>query len=63
MTSLPDWTHVAPKNAPPFWRYDKPIQKSPQDEREYSIIKLQNGLEAILGMRNPLSLKHMSLFR
>lgn len=28
--------------------FAKPIQKSPQDDREYRIIRLQNGLEAMI---------------
>ena len=35
-------------NAPPFTVFNKPIQKSQQDDRDYRIIKLQNGLQAIL---------------
>ena len=28
--------------------YTKPIRKSPQDDREYRLIRLENGLEAML---------------
>ena len=28
--------------------FTKPIQKSPQDDREYRLIRLENGLEAML---------------
>jgi insulysin len=41
-----DWTSVLPDNAPKYHVYSKPIHKSPQDDREYSVIKLQNGLHA-----------------
>ena len=31
-----------------FRYFTKPIQKSPQDDREYRLIRLENGLEAML---------------
>ncbi|KIY63428.1 insulin-degrading enzyme [Cylindrobasidium torrendii FP15055 ss-10] len=45
-----DWIHIAPKTngVPPFSVFSKPLVKSQQDEREYRIIRLQNGLEATL---------------
>jgi hypothetical protein len=39
--------HISPK-APPHWVYSKPIQKSQQDDREYRLIRLDNGLQAML---------------
>lgn len=44
-----DWQHVThnPSN-PPFHVYTKPVQKSQLDDREYRVIKLDNGLEAML---------------
>ncbi|KAL0571049.1 metalloprotease [Marasmius crinis-equi] len=49
-TSNPSWRRVTPArdNVPPFSVFTKPIEKSQQDDREYRIIKLQNGLEATL---------------
>ncbi len=32
----------------PHWVYTKPIQKSQQDDREYKLIGLENGLQAML---------------
>ncbi|KAL0946537.1 hypothetical protein HGRIS_012745 [Hohenbuehelia grisea] len=45
-----DWIRVTPSNnqVPPFAAYTKPIQKSEQDDREYRIIRLENGLHATL---------------
>lgn len=39
--------HISPK-APPYWVFTKPIQKSQQDDREYRLIRLDNGLQAML---------------
>jgi hypothetical protein len=39
--------HISPK-VPPHWVYSKPIQKSQQDDREYRLIRLDNGLQAML---------------
>ncbi|KAJ3740513.1 insulin-degrading enzyme [Lentinula detonsa] len=36
------------EGTPPFSVFTKPIQKSAQDDREYRIIKLENGLKAVL---------------
>jgi len=39
--------HISPK-APAYWVFTKPIQKSQQDDREYRLIRLDNGLQAML---------------
>jgi hypothetical protein len=44
----PEWRRVSADSNPPFYMFDKPIQKSAQDDREYRIIKLENGLHATL---------------
>jgi hypothetical protein len=38
---------ISPK-VPSYWVYTKPIQKSQQDDREYRLIRLDNGLQAML---------------
>ncbi|KAF9469217.1 Metalloenzyme, LuxS/M16 peptidase-like protein [Collybia nuda] len=43
-----DWTRVADGTKPPFFVFTKPIQKSQQDDREYRLIRLDNGLQAML---------------
>ncbi|KAJ6525427.1 Metalloenzyme, LuxS/M16 peptidase-like protein [Mycena vulgaris] len=48
MAIIPDWERVIPTSAPPFSVFTKPLQKSPQDDREYRVIRLENGLEAML---------------
>ncbi|GJE87118.1 insulin-degrading enzyme [Phanerochaete sordida] len=49
MAILPDeWKRVSDSGVPPFNVYTKPICKSEQDDREYRVIKLENGLEAML---------------
>lgn len=50
ITFGPDWKHTIPTDAtvPPYSVFTKPIEKSPQDEREYRIIQLENGLKATL---------------
>lgn len=47
-SSEADWTAVTPPDAPAYHLYTKPIQQSPQDDREYSVVRLQNGLHATL---------------
>ncbi|KAJ4493396.1 Metalloenzyme, LuxS/M16 peptidase-like protein [Lentinula lateritia] len=44
------WRRVTPTQAgiPPFSVFTKQIQKSPQDDRKYRIIELENGLKAVL---------------
>jgi hypothetical protein len=44
-----EWRRVEPLGSiPPFFIFGKPIQKSEQDDRDYRIIKLENGLHATL---------------
>ncbi|KAG6907416.1 hypothetical protein DXG01_008988 [Tephrocybe rancida] len=47
-TSETDWLRVSNGPAPPFSVFNKPIQKSEQDDRDYRIILLDNGLQATL---------------
>ena len=46
--TTPDWQRVTSGTAPPFSVFTKPLQKSEQDDREYRIIQLDNGLQATL---------------
>ncbi|KIK58340.1 hypothetical protein GYMLUDRAFT_45548 [Collybiopsis luxurians FD-317 M1] len=50
MATEAEWRRVSPTQPgiPQFSVFTKPIQKSPQDDREYRRIKLENGLEAVL---------------
>ncbi|KAF7323964.1 Insulin-degrading enzyme [Mycena kentingensis (nom. inval.)] len=48
MSSLVDWQRVDPPDAPPYSVFTKSIQKSQQDSRDYRLIRLENGLEAML---------------
>ncbi|KAI0780630.1 insulin-degrading enzyme [Trametes elegans] len=41
------WTRVSTGPAP-YEVYSKPVEKSPQDDREYRLIRLDNGLQAML---------------
>ena len=42
-----DWIYVPERGStPPYSIFSKPIQKSPEDDRDYRIIKLANGLNA-----------------
>lgn len=43
-----EWRRVPSAAAPPYHVFTKPVRKSAQDDREYRIIKLDNGLEAML---------------
>lgn len=43
-----DWKRVAQGTKPAYSVFTKPIQKSQQDDREYRIIRLENGLHATL---------------
>ncbi|KIP12311.1 hypothetical protein PHLGIDRAFT_21111 [Phlebiopsis gigantea 11061_1 CR5-6] len=43
-----EWKRVSDPAAPPFFVFTKSIRKSEQDDREYRVIKLANGLEAML---------------
>ncbi|KAI0295473.1 Metalloenzyme, LuxS/M16 peptidase-like protein [Russula brevipes] len=42
------WRRQISLKVPPHWVYMKPIQKSQQDDREYRLIRLDNGLQAML---------------
>jgi hypothetical protein len=48
MATVSDWERVIPPSGPPFTVFAKSLQKSQQDDREYRIIRLENGLEAML---------------
>ncbi|KAJ7256509.1 Metalloenzyme, LuxS/M16 peptidase-like protein [Mycena haematopus] len=50
MATVSDWERVTPASgsAPPFSVFTKSLQKSAQDDREYRLIRLENGLEAML---------------
>ncbi|KAJ7632954.1 Metalloenzyme, LuxS/M16 peptidase-like protein [Roridomyces roridus] len=48
MATIPDWERVNPSASPSFLVFQKPLRKSPQDDRDYKVIRLENGLEAIL---------------
>jgi len=44
-----DWkTIIRGENVPKYSKLAKAIQKSPEDEREYGLIRLENGLAATL---------------
>ena len=47
---LSDWTSVTrdPEGCPSYLAFQKPIQKSQQDDRDYRLIRLENGLHAML---------------
>jgi insulysin len=43
------WTHVpAAGNRPAYYVFDTPIERSQQDDRQYRLIQLENGLNATL---------------
>lgn len=44
----PDWQRVSSGNVPPYWLFKKPLQKSEQDDRDYRVIQLENGLQATI---------------
>lgn len=45
----PDWRYASgDASVPPFHAFAKPIVKSQQDDRDYRLIKLENGLQAML---------------
>jgi hypothetical protein len=49
MVSAPtEWTQVVKDSVPPYSLFQKPIEKSQQDDRDYRILKLANGLEAMI---------------
>jgi insulysin len=43
-----DWRRVSDGTNPPHSVFTKPIQKSQQDDRDYRLIRLENGLQAML---------------
>ena len=43
-----EWEQVSKENVPSYSVYKLPIVKSERDDREYRVIKLENGLEATL---------------
>ena len=43
-----NWHRFTSPKVPSYWVYTKPIQKSQQDDREYRLIRLDNGLQAML---------------
>jgi insulysin len=49
VSSQPDYTHVQTHGSiPAYSSFNKPIEKSLQDDREYRIIQLENGLSATI---------------
>ena len=44
----PDWARVERLEATPHLVYTKPLLKSEQDNRDYRVIRLENGLQATL---------------
>jgi len=48
MATQPDWVRVERSGAISHLVYTKPIVKSAQDDRDYRIIQLENGLQATL---------------
>lgn len=47
-TTSTHWARIASPSLPAYSVFTLPITKSPQDNREYRIIRLDNGLEATL---------------
>lgn len=47
-TSDGDWKRTSKPDIPPYDVYSKPIHKSERDDREYRVIRLENGLQAML---------------
>ena len=43
-----EWDRISTENIPPYRVYKLPIVKSERDDREYRVIKLENGMEATL---------------
>jgi insulysin len=43
-----NWRRLFSQKSPSHWVYARPIQKSQQDDREYRLIRLDNGLQAML---------------
>jgi hypothetical protein len=42
------WRRQISPKVPSYWVFTKPMQKSQQDDREYRLIRLDNGLQAVL---------------
>ena len=45
-----DWSYVSPdaSDTPPYSLFTRPLEKPQVDDRQYSVIKLENGLTAML---------------
>jgi insulysin len=43
-----EWTRVQKSSVPTYSIFKKPIEKSQQDDRDYRLITLENGLEAMI---------------
>jgi insulysin len=43
-----DWRRICDGQSPPCAEFKRTIQKSPHDNRKYRLIRLENGLEAML---------------
>lgn len=48
MATVADWQRVTLGGSPPFSKFTKLVEKSANDDRDYRIIRLDNGLEALL---------------
>jgi insulysin len=48
LEDVQNWHRRISPKVPSYWVYTKQIQKSQQDEREYRLIRLDNGLQAML---------------
>lgn len=49
MAASPDWaTKPATETVPACTFFTKPIEKSQSDDRDYRLIKLENGLQAMV---------------
>jgi hypothetical protein len=48
LEDVQNWHRQISHKVPSHWVYTKPIQKSQQDDREYRLIRLDNGLQAML---------------
>jgi len=47
-TATADWNSLEGPGRVPYRVYTKPLVKSAQDDREYQLIQLENGLQATL---------------
>jgi hypothetical protein len=48
LEDVQNWHRRISPKVPSYWVYTKQIQKSQQDDREYRLIRLDNGLQAML---------------